>query len=259
MATRGQQTRRTAAAASRKRPRNAVPSHRTSLKSPSKWKWIAVAAAAVVLIAAWHILPLKEWLHAVEARLSGMGLLGAVLYYGLFVLAALLFVPGSILTIGAGYLFGVAGGLAVALAAVVSTSALALLIARYAARESVEKWARRSPKFGALDAAIRKNGWKVVGLVRLSAIIPFAPSSYLFGLTAVDLGPYVAATAAGMAPGTFVYAYLGAAGKTLGDGDRSPWEWALLGAVVVATAVMAVILARTAKKQLGSPEGRGSA
>jgi uncharacterized membrane protein YdjX (TVP38/TMEM64 family) len=166
------------------------------------------------------------------------------------VLAFLLLVPGSILTLAAGYLFGLAGGLAVAWIAVVSTAALAFLIARYAARDSVEKMARRSPKFHALDAAIRKNGWKVVGLVRLAAIFPFSPSSYLFGLTAVDFGPYIAATAVGMVPGTFVYAYLGAAGKTLGEGDRSPWEWALLGAVLVATVVTAVILTRVAKKQL---------
>jgi uncharacterized membrane protein YdjX (TVP38/TMEM64 family) len=182
-----------------------------------------------------------------------MGLLGAMLYGMLFVLAALLFVPGSILTLGAGYLFGVAGGMVVAWIAVVSTAAIAFLIGRYAARESVEKMASRSPRFGALDAAVKKNGWKVVGLVRLAAIFPFSPSSYLFGLTAVDFGPYLAATAVGMAPGTVVYAYLGAAGKTLGEkGDRSPWEWALLGAVLVATVVMAVILARVAKKQLKS-------
>jgi uncharacterized membrane protein YdjX (TVP38/TMEM64 family) len=192
----------------------------------------------------------------VEARLSGMGLLGAMLYCALCVLAFLLLVPGSILTLAAGYLFGVAGGMAVAWVAVVLTAAIAFLFSRYAARDSVEKIARRNPKFGALDAAIKKNGWKVVGLVRLAAIIPFSPSSYLFGLTAVDFGPYIAATAVGMVPGTFFYAYLGAAGKTLGEkGDRSPWEWALLGAVLVATVVMAVILARVAKKQLKSRSG----
>jgi uncharacterized membrane protein YdjX (TVP38/TMEM64 family) len=233
-----------------------VASRETPPKSDPRWKWIAAAAAAAILLAAWHFLPLEEWLQALEARLSGMGLLGAVLYCLLCVVAFLLFVPGSILTLAAGYLFGVAGGMAVAWIAVVSTASIAFLISRYAARESVEKMARRNPKFSALDAAIKKHGWKVVGLVRLAAIFPFSPSSYLFGLTAVDFGPYLAATAVGMAPGTFFYAYLGAAGKTLGEtGDRSPWEWALLGAVLVATVVMAVILTRLAKKQLQSRRG----
>ena len=70
-------------------------------------------AAVLALIAAWHFLPLKDWLEAIEDRIDGMGVLGGVLFVLVYVVAALLFVPGSILTLGAGYLFGIAGGMAV--------------------------------------------------------------------------------------------------------------------------------------------------
>jgi uncharacterized membrane protein YdjX (TVP38/TMEM64 family) len=218
----------------------------------SRWRWIAAGAAVVALFAAWHFLPLKDWLEALEDRVSGMGVLGGVVYGLVYVAASLLFVPGSILTLGAAYLFGIAGGMAVVWPAATAAAAVGFLIARYLAREQVERLARRHPKFGALDAAIGKSGWKVVGLLRLSAIVPFSLSNYFFGLTSVDFMPYVAATAVGMLPGTFFYVYLGAAGKSLGEGEKSPWEWALLGAGVLATAVTAVILGRIAKKHLKS-------
>jgi uncharacterized membrane protein YdjX (TVP38/TMEM64 family) len=223
----------------------------TSDGEKSKWKWIAAGAAVLALIASWHLLPLEDWLHGLEDRIEGMGVFGGVVYFALYVVAALLFIPGSILTLAAGYLFGIAGGMAVVWTAVTASAAIGFLVARYLARDPVARLAQRNARFGAIDAAIGKNGWKTVALLRLSAIVPFSLSNYLFGLTSVDFVPYIATTAVAMLPGSFFYVYLGAAGKSLGEkGDLSPWEWALLGAGLVATVVMAVILTRVAKKQL---------
>ena len=220
--------------------------------SGSRARWIAAGGAVLVFVAAWHFLPLKGWLETLEDRVSGMGVLGGLLYFAVYVVASLLFVPGSILTLGAGYLFGIGGGMAVVWAATTATAAIAFLIARHLARRPVERLARRHPRFAALDDAIGRNGWKVVGLLRLSAIVPFSLSNYFFGLTSVDFGAYVATTAVAMLPGTFFYVYLGAAGKSLVEGEKSPWEWALIGAGVATTAVTAVILARVVKKYLVS-------
>jgi uncharacterized membrane protein YdjX (TVP38/TMEM64 family) len=230
----------------------AMTSKKTS-DGEAKWKWIAAGAAALALIASWHLLPLEDWLHGLGDRIEGMGALGGVAYFALYVVAALLFMPGSILTLGAGYLFGIAGGMAVVWTAVTSSAAIGFLVARHLARDPVERLARRNARFGAIDEAIGKNGWKTVVLLRLSAIVPFSLSNYLFGLTSVDFVPYIASTAVAMLHGSFFYVYLGAAGKSLGEsGDLGPWEWALLGAGLVATVVMAVILTRVAKKQLKS-------
>ena len=224
----------------------------TTAPDNSQWRWIAAGAALLALAAAWHFLPLKEWLDLLGQRVSRMGVLGGILYFAVYVVASLLFVPGSILTLAAGYLFGVAGGMVVVWAATTATATIAFLIARHVARRQVERYAKRHPRYAALDDAIGRSGWKVVALLRLSAIVPFSLSNYFFGLTSVDFASYVATTAVAMLPGTFFYVYLGAAGKSLGKGEKSPWEWALIGAGVVATVVTAVILARVVKKYLKS-------
>lgn len=216
-------------------------------------KWLAIAALAVGLFAAWRLLPVSAWLKDFQDWISGLGPLGGVLYGLAYVAAALLFVPGAVLTLGAGFLFGIGWGLLVVSLAATATAALAFLIARYAARGRVEKLARKNEKFGAVDRAIGKNGWKVVALLRLSPLIPFSLSNYLYGLTSVRFLPYIVASWAGMLPGTLLYVALGAAGKTVGEkGARSPWEWALLGAGLLATAAVTVLLARVAKKELKS-------
>lgn len=214
----------------------------------SRWRWIASGIAVAALIASWYLLPLKDWMDALEAHVKGMGLLGGILYVAVYVVASLLFVPGSILGLGAGYVFGITGGMAVVWVGVILAAAAGFLVARYLARDRVERLARRSAKFGALDAAIGMSGWKAVGLVRLAAVVPFSLANYFFGLTSVRFVPFVAATAVSMLPGLFFYVYVGAAGKTLGEVQRSPWEWVILGAAVLATAAMAVVLNRVTKK-----------
>jgi uncharacterized membrane protein YdjX (TVP38/TMEM64 family) len=216
---------------------------------------ITALVVVAALISSWYVLPLRDWMVSFETRVRGMGLSGGILYVVVYAAASLLFVPGSILGLGAGYVFGVAGGMAVVLAGVVVAAAAGFVIARYLARERVERFARRNRKFGALDAAIGKSGWKAVGLVRLSAIVPFSLSNYFFGLTSVRFGPYLAATAVALVPGNFFYVYLGAAGRGLaGAGERSAWEWAFIGVGVAVTAVTAVILARFMKMLLEGPE-----
>lgn len=226
----------------------------TSRKKPasgSLWKGIAVAAGVAALLAAWRFLPLADWLRSLEGWISGMGVLGGVVYGAVYVAATLLLVPGSVLTLGAAYLFGVAGGMAVVWPSATAAAALGFLGSRYVARDHVEKVARRHPKFDAVDAAIGKNGWKIVGLLRFSPVVPFALSNYLLGVTSVAFWPFLAASSLGIVPGTVFYLSLGAAGRSLSEkGELSAWEWGLLAAGLLATAAAAIFLARVAKKEL---------
>jgi uncharacterized membrane protein YdjX (TVP38/TMEM64 family) len=222
---------------------------KTGRKLP--WKWLAAGAAALLLVAAEKLLPIGAWLQAFGEWISGLGPTGGVLYGVFYVIAALLFVPGLPLTLGAGYLFGFLWGTILVSAASTAASGLAFLIARYLARPSIEKLARKNPKFDAIDRAIAKSGWKVVVLLRLSPLVPFSLSNYLYGLTAVRLGPYLLASWIAMLPATFLYVSLGAAGHRLGQGRaRSPWEWALLGLGLAATVAVTILLTRLARKEL---------
>jgi len=218
------------------------------------WIWIGAGLAVVGLLVASHFLPLGEWLVHVQRRVAGTGVLGGVVFALVYVAAALLFVPGAALTIGAGAVFGLGWGLVVASAASTATAAAGFLIARYLARGRVEKLARRHEKFNAIDHAIREKGWKVVALLRLSPVVPFSLSNYLYGLTAVDFWPYLLASWAAMLPGTLLYVSLGAAGGAAAGARqgqaRSPWEWALLAAGLVATVVVTLVLTRAARREL---------
>ncbi len=217
----------------------------------ARWKWFGLGVFAAVLFVAWRLLPLDRWLEGFQSGIQSLGAPGGVLFGVVYVAAALLFVPGALLTLAAGYLFGLGWGVVIVSLASTAAAALAFLIARYVARARVQKVARRNAKFGALDRAIGKNDWKVVLLLRLSPLIPFSLSNYLYGLTSARFVPYVAASWVGMLPGTVLYVSLGAAGKSLAGGRaRSPWEWALLVAGVLATAAVTVLLARVAKKEL---------
>jgi len=215
------------------------------------WRWIAAGGAVLALLVAARLLPVREWLESFQGWVRGMGAAGMFLYGAVYIVAALLFVPGIVLTLGAGFLFGLGWGVVLVSAASTISAALAFLIARYFAREAVEKLARKDPRFEAIDRAIGKEGWKVVALLRLSPLVPFSLSNYLYGLTSVRFGPYVATSWAAMLPATVLYVYLGAAGRTIGEKtQRSPWEWVLLGVGLAATAAVTVLLTRVAKREL---------
>lgn len=215
------------------------------------WRTLGAVALAGALIVLARLLPLEAWLAAFERRMEALGFWAPLLYGAAYVAAALLLVPGALLTLGAGLLFGVARGTALVLVAATTAAALAFLLARHLARHRVERWAARSPRFLAIDAAVREQGWKVVALLRLSPLVPFSLSNYLYGLTAVRFWPYVLASAAAMLPGTLLYVSIGAAGRAITAGtSRDPLEWALLAGGLLATAAATVLVGRAARREL---------
>ena len=228
---------------------------RTSKRS-SAWKWIALGAALLGLFAAVRALPIDQWLTAFNEWVGGLGAWGVVIFIVVYVIATVLLVPGSVLTVGAGFVFGLGWGLlAVSLGSTVG-AALAFLIARFVAREKISSIAKKNESFGRIDAAIGEQGAKLVFLLRLSPLIPFNLSNYFYGLTAVKFWPYVLASWIGMLPGTLLYVYLGTVGKaglqaaSGTDAGRSPLEWTLLGVGLAATVAVTVWVTRIARKAL---------
>ena len=167
----------------------------------------------------------------------------------------MLFLPGSILTLGAGLLFGVVlGSVYVSIASTVGATA-AFLIGRYLARDRVARKIEGNKTFQAIDVAVAEGGWRIVGLTRLSPIFPFNMLNYAFGLTHVSLRDYFFASWIGMMPGTVMYVYLGSlAGSlaALGSGARvrTPGEWALYTVGLLATVVVTVYVTRRARAAL---------
>lgn len=219
-----------------------------------RWASLGAFLVGVVLLA--RSVPLDRALGALDVLVRDAGPWGPVVFAGGYALAALLLLPGSVLTLAAGALFGPLLGTAVVSLASTTAAALAFLIARHAARDAVAAVARRRRAFGAIDRAVGEGGWRVVALLRLSPLVPFSLGNYLFGLTRVGFVGYVLASWVAMLPGTFLYVYLGHVGRAGlaaaagAERERSAAEWALLGAGLLATVVVMVLVARRARAAL---------
>lgn len=218
------------------------------------WKWIALAVGLILCSVAISFLPVGQWVKSFTDWVRHLGVTGAFIFVGAYALAAVLFLPGAIFTIAAGLIYGIAGGTTVALIGATLGASLAFLVGRYFLRKRIENFSRKNKKFGAIDAAIGKQGWKIVGLLRLSPLIPFNVSNYFYGVTSIGFLPYVLASFVGMLPGTLLYAYLGAIGQAgfggAGKKGHSPLEWTFLGIGLLATIGVTIFVSRLAKKAL---------
>jgi uncharacterized membrane protein YdjX (TVP38/TMEM64 family) len=150
----------------------------------------------------------------------------------------------------------VKGSVIVSVAATLGATA-AFLVGRYLARDRVVRMIEGNERFQAIDDAVGREGWKIVGLTRLSPVFPFNLLNYAYGITKVSLRDYFLATWIGMIPGGVMYVYLGSlAGSiaTLGrqGGDRTAAQWALYGLGLAATIVVTIFVTRIARKELAA-------
>jgi uncharacterized membrane protein YdjX (TVP38/TMEM64 family) len=217
-----------------------------------------IALAAVVLLAALALagaLDAPALLREALERIRALGPWGPVAFVVLYVVATVLLLPAVVLTLGAGAVFGVAKGLVtVSIGATLGATA-AFLVGRYLARERVARRLDAYPAFRAIDAAVAREGWKIVGLTRLSPAFPFVLLNYAFALSRVRLRDYVVASWAGMLPGAATYVYLGAVAGDLatlegGGRARTAAEWGLHVVGLLATLAVTVYITRLARQAL---------
>lgn len=196
---------------------------------------------------------MSAFLASALAWTAAAGPMGQAAFVGLYVLACVAFLPGSVLTLGAGAAFGLwRGFLLVSIGSTVGAWA-SFLMGRHLLRDWVSRRLEEVPAFAAVAGAVGQEGWKVVLLTRLSPVLPFNLLNYGYGLTTVGAGEYAVASWIGMMPGTFLYVYLGAAAGQAARGGlraRTLVQWALYAGGLAATAVAAWLVGRTAKRAL---------
>ncbi len=225
-------------------------------------KWLKpvliVAAIVAVLVIGGKYLGLQQHLADALAWINDLGPAGMGVYAALYVVACVFFIPGSALTLGAGAIYGVvAGSLLVSVSSTLGATA-AFLLGRYLARNWIAKKIGGNARFSAIDDAVADEGWKIVGLTRLSPVFSFNLLNYAYGLTRVSLREYVLASWIGMMPGTIMYVYLGSLAGDLAslgaetDRATTPGEWALYGVGLLATILVTVYVTKIAKKALAA-------
>ena len=170
-------------------------------------------------------------------------------------MAAVFLIPASLLSSGAGAIYGLGQGFLIVILAATLGATCAFLLGRYLVRDWVRVKIRDNPNFRAMDDAVAREGWKIVGLTRLSPVFPYNLLNYVFGLTKITLRDFVGASFVGMLPGTLMYVYLGAlAGDLAGLNDsvqpHSRLEFFLYCLGFLSTVSATIFVTRIARKSL---------
>jgi uncharacterized membrane protein YdjX (TVP38/TMEM64 family) len=172
--------------------------------------FITAFVLVVTLFVVGRLLPVREYTAILADSLVKAGLLGALLYGLAYTPAALLFVPGALLTVGAGFAYGPWWGALLAVPFNAIGSVVVFFLSRTLLRKHVEKWLRPSKRLLALDKILGRYGAKAVVLLRLSPVTPFSILNFAFGLTPIRPRDYLWACALGGIPGCLFYAQIGA-------------------------------------------------
>jgi pyruvate/2-oxoglutarate dehydrogenase complex dihydrolipoamide dehydrogenase (E3) component/uncharacterized membrane protein YdjX (TVP38/TMEM64 family) len=225
-------------------------------------KFVLLALIASGLFVGFLFLPIREWFLYLQRYVESLGAVGPVIIVLAYILCTILFIPGSVLTIGSGTLFGLSTGFAVVLLGANLGALSSFLLARTFLRGKVAQWAAANPKFRSLDQAIGRQGFKMVLLARLSPVFPFVLLNYFLGLTAVRTGAYVLANLIGMLPATFLFVYIGAAARdaltTEVDSSAELYQQVLKYMGLLATIAVVVVVTRMARKALREAEGNAA-
>jgi len=216
---------------------------------------LIVGFVLVGVAAGLFLLPVADWTIRLAERARGTGAAGVALFFAVYVVSTVALLPGSILTLAAGFAYGPVWGLAVASPASVTGATCAFLLGRTALRDWAAKKVGESRRARAIDAAVGREGFKLVLLLRLSPLVPFNLLNYILSLTRVTTGRYVLGSFIGMLPGTALYVYLGslapaAAELTTTAAGTGGVRTALYAAGLVATVAVVVIATRAARNAL---------
>jgi len=208
-----------------------------------------------VILAAAYGAHKYEWLQKTVHWVESFGRGEPLVFFGIYVLTSILFMPSIFFSFAGGFLFGIVGGTALSVVGIATGATIAFLIGRYIARSKVENYCQHYRKFQLIDHAIHKKGWKVILLARLTPIFPFLIANYGFGLTQLKVRHYFMASLIGSIPGTAVIVYAGSLAGSLNSADRvsairTPAEWLILIVGLACTMILAWYMKRFASQAL---------
>lgn len=221
-------------------------------------KFFLIASLVAILSILARSTNIQELLRRGLIWIDQLGFWAPVAFIIIYNLATVLFIPGSILTLGGGLIFGIIRGSIYVFIAATLGATFAFLIGRYLSREWVAKKIEKYPKFKAIDEAVGREGFKIVFLTRLSPIFPFNLLNYAFGVTQVSLKDYILGSF-GMIPWTLMYVYLGSLGGEIAIIERACYavnsqasaaNLLINGIGFIATVAVTIYTARIARKSL---------
>lgn len=189
--------------------------------------FLLILFGSIVLVL-YFFTPVRDYLShdgfaTLESWIRAQGVLAPLIFGFIYVAATVFALPGSVLTIGGGLLFGAWWGTLINWLSASLGAAISFLLARYMGREAITKILKSKGTLQGLDDKIGNNGFYSVLILRLVPLFPFNGLNFGLGLTKVSFRDYALATLLGMLPGTFVFTSLGSAGRHLDFADPLTW------------------------------------
>lgn len=228
-----------------------MKSSSTDNKPKGVWKPILFIVLLMSVIIVFRLMGWEDKLTLLRNWISSLGPWGPFAFILFYILAVVLALPGSAITIAGATLFGSVLGVVLVSIASTTGAALSFLIARYIARNFILHWIGKNEKFQKLDRLTAEHGAIIVAVVRLVPLFPFNIVNYGFGLTAVPFRKYLFWSWLGMLPGTVLYV-VGTDAVVSGlQSGKIPWLLILILSLVV---IILVLLIRQAKRKIGKVE-----
>lgn len=167
-----------------------------------------------------------------ETWVNDAGVAGPIVFMLIYIIGTVVFLPGSVLTLAGGALFGPLLGTFYNLTAATIGAIISFIAARYLAHDWVEK--KTGGKLRSLKQGVESEGWKFVAFVRLVPLFPFNLLNYALGLTRIKLSHYSIATYICMLPGAIAYTYIGYVGREALAGDEAVIQKVMIGIALLA-------------------------
>jgi uncharacterized membrane protein YdjX (TVP38/TMEM64 family) len=231
------------------------------IKQRSAFLQTAIFIVVVVLLF-WALRqsPVVGFIEDVQRKVAQLGMWAPVCYPLVFAVCNLLLLPGGVLCVGSGFLFGLWWGFALVLIGNTISAAIAFATARSILQRWVREKLRRKPVLNRLEPAIERQGWKIIILSQLHPLFPTSLLNYFYGLTNIRFGTFLIFATLGRVPGLFLYVYLGTLGQfgiKLARGSSHPrlleyWIW---GGAFLFTALLLLVLGRIATEAV---DGQGA-
>jgi uncharacterized membrane protein YdjX (TVP38/TMEM64 family) len=221
---------------------------------------LAIAVALFAVLS--RFFPVADLVEAVQQRVAGWGVWGAICYPLLFAACNMLLLPGGVLAVGGGFFFGLWWGFLIVFVGNIFAAAVSFAFTREVAGQWLRRKLSQNQTLRILQPAVERESWKIILLSQLHPLFPTSLLNYVYGLTQIRFGSYMLWSSMGRIPGLFLYVYVGTLGQLglrLMRGRSQPrvveyWTW---GGAFITTVLFLVVLGRIAYRAIQTSQASG--
>ena len=220
-------------------------------------KWLIWFSLGLILVLLAYYVELEQALTSLLQWVDSLGTLGAIAFVAIYIIATTICIPGSIMALAGGALFGKLMGTILVFVSGFLGACCAFGLGRYLLSDWVKKQLEKNSYLKAVNRLVVTEGWKIACLLHLSPIVPFNLLNYVLGTSEITYPNFLLATSVGILPGVILYVFLG---STIGDltmvmmgksdSANSTIQWVISAIGILATVALTIYLAKIARQHI---------